>query len=783
MREINFNKNWYFKFGNNVGDEAKKRTNYNLIGLPHSFGIPYYGENDFYVGYGCYYKKFSINYNRYDTICLEFGAVFQVAEIFINGNYVFKHEGGYTAFCVDITKYVKQGENDVFIRVNNLWSETIAPRAGEHVFNGGIYRDVKLLVFPSSYINWCGVKTTITKVKENTYNLNIKTSVSNAIGKTLITTIMDENDEVISTIEDIVDGGEVVQNIQLYYPKLWSTDNPCLYTVRSVLDQDRIDTKFGVRVIEWSVNDGFYLNDRHILLEGANVHQDRGGWADASTHTAIHRDIALMKGCGFNFIRGSHYPHHTEFAKECDRQGMLFWSEAPFWGIGGFSTDGYWNSSAMPVRQKDFAPFEKNLKQQIKEMIDANYNSPSIICWSLGNEMFFSKKEVLEDMKALLIRLCDYVHELDSTRPVAIGGCQRGGLDKFCDVAGYNGDGAIIFKNPDVPNMLTGYGSFAAYRPGKVDLYETRDSENLYHWRAGRAIWCGFHHGSIAGIGNLGICDLYRLPLNAYYAYRNKNLGLPIPKQAIRDNVKRLELTVDKNYLKGDGTDDVMLTCTMYGSHNERVSYDGEVEIEVISGPLILPTGKKMTFHSSLKNCFDGVCAIEARGYYSGKSLVVAKMEDLTSNMVVIDVVSNEDYYNDIVYEVAEKTPVRQSSTSVDIIENKPVMVSSESLVGSSIALTDPLVKKYWSPDKNDSQPYLILDMQKYYYRYNVQVKTKLFSSIIMKIFTSTNSRDWEEIGITDKHSITITNRARYIKIMVNKKAKIKNIKIYERQV
>ncbi|MEG1551783.1 MAG: glycoside hydrolase family 2 TIM barrel-domain containing protein, partial [Oscillospiraceae bacterium] len=152
--------------------------------------------------------------------------------------------------------------------------------------------------------------------------------------------------------------------------------------------------------------------------------------------------------------RGSHYPHHTEFAKECDRQGILFWSENVFWGIGGFKDEGYWDSSAMPTKKEDYLSFENSLKQSLREMIRTNRNSPSIICWSMGNEIFFSKKQVISDARKMVKRLVDYCHSIDDTRPAGIGGVQRGDFDKIGDVAGYNGDGAVLFKNPEKPNMV-----------------------------------------------------------------------------------------------------------------------------------------------------------------------------------------------------------------------------------------------------------------------------------------------------------------------------------------
>ena len=785
MIKINMNQNWYFKFGENTGDERRiTLSNYNLIGLPHSFAIPYYGENDFFVGFGTYYKEFECDYNiEENEVLIEFGAVFQTAEVFINGVHVKTHEGGYTAFTVDVTNYIKNGKNTLFVRVDNTWKETLAPRAGEHVFNGGIYRDVYLIVYPKTHIDWYGVHVSSSKISDNDYELNIETKCVNAEGKTLLSEVFDTDENIVCSSDCKIIKNKAVQKIRIHNPTLWDIDNPYLYTLKTTLGEDELLTSFGIRIIKWTKDNGFFLNGKHLLLEGANVHQDHGGWGDAVTHSGIKRDIALMKNCGFNFIRGSHYPHHIEFAKECDRQGILFWSENVFWGIGGFGSDGFWKSSAMPIKKKHQKAFEESLKQQLSEMIKVNYNSPSIICWSMGNEVFFSKKKVMREARKLIVRLVEYCHELDNTRLAGLGGTQRGGLDTLTDVSGYNGDGAVLFKNPPIPNMVAEYGSIVSYRPGKVDLYETKGSNEYYPWRAGRCIWCGFHHGSIAGIGNLGICDLYRLPLNAYYAYRKKNLGIEIPKQSVKDKPYSLKLTADKKEISTDGTDDTMLTCEVINKNGERVQGDFEITFEVTSGALMLPTGKKMLFNEQLNNCFDGMCAIEARSYYSGISTLIAKCGNLTSNEIAITALGIEEYSNqNIQYILAPKTNVqKRTNRKINIINDRPVMVSSESVVGSSICLTTKSKHKYWSPDRNDREPCIILDLENCYESFEVNISQPIFCKTNYNIFFSTDRENWTALSLNTKaRKIAVKNKARYIKIAVSENVKIKKIKIFE---
>lgn len=781
-----FNSGWYFKFGENKGDEREKEIfDYLLIGLPHSFGIPYYGEDNFYIGYGCYYKKINLKEKPADEILiLEFGAVFQVAEVFVNGEFVMSHEGGYTAFGADITKFVKAGENTVFVRVNNLWNPVIAPRAGEHTFNGGIYRDVYLIWYPSSHISLYGVGITSEKSNENQYIITVTTETENCIGLKLVTSLADKDGAEILSQNCLVEKNITVQKLYVQSPELWDIDNPYLYKIKSSVGTDSLVTEFGIRTIKWSKDSGFYLNGRHLLLDGANVHSDHGGWGDAVTHSGIRRDVMLMKECGFNFIRGSHYPHHTEFAKECDRRGILFWSESVFWGIGGFQKDGYWNSSAMPVKKEHYKSFEKSLKQTTYEMIRQNRNSPSIICWSVGNEMFFSKKEVLPDARELVKRMVDFCHSVDSSRPAAVGGVQREGFDVCGDIAGYNGDGAVLFTNPPVPNMVSEYGSIAAYRPGKYELYETEGSDKYYDWRAGRAVWCGFHHGSIANIGNLGICDLYRLPLRAYFCHRKRLRNIEPPKFPMNGKGQKLKITTDKNTALCDGTDDCMVIIRVYDKNDKRITGDYNITLEVTSGPAILPTGKKMTFTRQNQNSFDGACAIEVRSYFAGKSVLKASCFGLESDKTELEFTGGKEFCGEnISYPVAQyERPQKAFQKDINLINNRPVSVSSEKKESSYLCLTSDSKYKCWQPSQDDANPQIILDTENCYDNFQIKLSRGVFFKNEYSVFTSLDKENWSEVSHNIKSNISFVKPlTRYIKLEFSGFTKVKKIKIFKK--
>src|SRR5690242_6210558 len=160
---LNFNAGWRFERRdvpdgqNTTLDDA----DWQRVGLPHSFSIPYFQSPSFYVGYGWYRKSFDLPaLPKTRHLFLEFEGVFQIADVFVNGVRVGGHRGGYTGFSIDITDAVHPGRNLVAVWVNNNWDPTLAPRAGEHVFNGGIYRDVWLVATNGVHVTWTGTRIT-----------------------------------------------------------------------------------------------------------------------------------------------------------------------------------------------------------------------------------------------------------------------------------------------------------------------------------------------------------------------------------------------------------------------------------------------------------------------------------------------------------------------------------------------------------------------------------------------------------------------------------------------
>lgn len=352
---INFNADWRFKLGKIPG-AARPDFNdaaWERVGLPHSFSIPYFRAATYYTGDGWYRKTFELAAPRSNRrLSMEFEGAFQDARVYVNGFEVIHHRGGYTGFSVDISTVVRAGRNTVAVRVNNDWDPTLAPRAGEHAFSGGLYRDVWLVSTDTIHVPWTGTRITTPDLSAASGKVAFETEVRNDSRQSadvlVRTLIIDARGAVAARMPDAhvqVAPGQVAIAAQcsaaMARPRLWSPETPNLYHAVSRLfvnarERDRFDTEFGFRWFKWTADKGFFLNGQHYYFRGANVHQDQAGWGDAVTNKAIERDIEMIKQAGLDFIRGSHYPHDPHFAETTDRLGLLFLPEAPSWGTAPF---------------------------------------------------------------------------------------------------------------------------------------------------------------------------------------------------------------------------------------------------------------------------------------------------------------------------------------------------------------------------------------------------------------------------------------------------------------
>ena len=725
---VNIDRGWRFF----LGDEARASAGgfddkeWQYVNLPHSFSEPYFRLADFYTGYGWYRRHMTLQAaaNGEQTF-LEFEGAFQDSEVWVNGVRVGEHLGGYTGFSMNVTKAVHAGDNVVAVRVNNLWNGQLNPRAGEHVFSGGIYRNVYLVRTAATHVAWYGTFVTTPKVSEQATTLDVKTEVRNDSAEVapvrLETAILEPGGREVArySSESRVEAGAtetVDQGGEIAMPKLWSPETPALYTAVSRVMvagkvRDEFRTTFGVRWFTWTADDGFALNGKHRYFHGADVHQDHAGWGDAVSDAGARRDVAMVKDAGFDFIRGSHYPHAPAFVNACDELGVLFWSENTFWGMGGFKGDGYWDASAYPVREEDQVPFERHVQEALAEMIRINRNHPSVMVWSMSNEPYFTAKEQLPKMRALLAALVAESHDLDPTRPAAIGGAQRGQIDLIGDIAGYNGDGARLFIHPKVASAVTEYGSAKETRPGTYDPH-LRDlaGQPEFPWRGGQAIWSMYDHGSIAGLeGTTGIVDYFRLPKRGWYWYRKALRGIPPPEWPVAGKAAGLRLTASKPAIDhADGTEDVQVVATVVDAAGKALSNSPEVRFEVVEGPGGFPTGRGIDFKAGTDiPILDGQAAIEFRTYYAGKTVIRATSPGLTEARLEVLSRGAPEY-------VAGKTPeflpgpyvrfvgraVGGTGTQIAIANialDRPTHASSEAPAHEAKFASDGDVSTYWA--------------------------------------------------------------------------------------
>ncbi|MDP4277729.1 MAG: glycoside hydrolase family 2 TIM barrel-domain containing protein [Bacteroidota bacterium] len=691
-------RDWKFMLGDYPGAEKVhyQDESWQPICLPHSFSMPYFLSPSFYTGYGWYRKQLMIkNESGSKHYSLEFEGVFQVCEVYVNGTCVGIHRGGYNGFSVDITKAIHPGNNVVAIRVNNLWNPRLAPRAGEHVFSGGIYRDVWLVETDALHVAWYGTFVTTPRLSETSGIVHVETELNNdaSLGRNgiLKTSIIDPAGKTVAILQSpFTVGPEKTIKInqtseKILHPVLWSPATPALYKAKTeIIDNNRVvdeyETTFGMRWISWTARKGFFINGKHYYFKGCNVHQDHAGWGDAVTNTGFARDVRLMKEAGFDFIRGSHYPHDPAFSDACDSIGMLFWSENCFWGIGGFKPEGDWSCSAYPTIKTDEKAFEESVSESLKDMIRIHRNHPSVIVWSMSNEPFFTVPDKMPNVRALLKKLVSLSHKLDPTRAAAIGGCQRGDIDKLGDVAGYNGDGATLYLNPGVASVVSEYGSTVADRPGDYIPGYGALQEAQFDWRSGQAIWCGFDHGSMAGhFGCMGVVDYFRIPKKQWYWYRNAYRQIPPEKWATEGTPAAVRLSADKTVIeKADGTDDIQLMVTIVDKDGQALSNSPDVKLEIISGPGEFPTGPSILFRKEDDIMIrDGKAAIEFRSYYAGKTLIRATSPGLTPGEITL-ISTGAPEFDSLKNTVPVRPYVRYDAQNQIKKENQPVNLLAE---------------------------------------------------------------------------------------------------------
>ena len=510
---------WRFQKGGALKAEDPKYddSKWRIINLPHDWSIenlpnsnsPFSQEALSQVnggfttgGTGWYRKSFVIPEGQSSKrIVIQFDGIYMNPEIFINGSSLGSHPYGYTSFWYDITRRVKFGKQNILaIKVRNEGENS------RWYSGSGIYRHVWLKILDPVYVAQWGTTIITSEVNPGSAKVNIKTQVNNQSGTPLkirlVTRILNANgiETNKAESEQVIekDGlSDFIQNITVNKPDLWSTESAALYTAVNEVysaDQlvDRAETKFGIRSIQFDVVNGFRLNGVTLKLKGGCYHNDNGPLGSKSYDRAEERRVELLKASGFNAIRCSHNPPSPAFLDACDRLGMLVIDEAFDMWLDGKNVNDY------------HLFFDKWWQKDVESMVRRDINHPSVIMWSIGNEIpNANKPEVAKNAQML----ADYIRKSDPTRPVtsAVNGMNPDKDAYFAalDVAGYNyGTGGnqnnSIFDKDYIrlPSRI-----IVQTESYPLDAFKCWMDVTDHAWLIGDFVWTAFDYIGEASIG------------------------------------------------------------------------------------------------------------------------------------------------------------------------------------------------------------------------------------------------------------------------------------------
>lgn len=441
-QDILLNNDWNFRFSHQVQKGTEVR-----VDLPHTWNAQdaLSGKIDYERGIGNYEKNLFIRPEwKGKRLFIRFEGVNNIADVFINRRHIGEHRGGYGAFIFEITGKVEYGkENSILVRVNNGEQLDIMPLVGDFNFYGGIYRDVHLLITDETCISPLdyaspGVRLIQDSVSHRYAKVRAIVDLSNGSSGNqeveLNVRLLDGQRVVKEGTKNVnLSGNEVMQQeltFEIDQPHLWNgRQDPFLYQAEVTLFRngqmvDRVTQPLGLRFYRIDPDKGFFLNGKHLPLQGVCRHQDRSEVGNALRPQHHEEDVALMLEMGVNAVRLAHYPQATYFYDLMDKNGIIVWAEIPFVGPGGYNDKGF----------VDLPAFRANGKEQLKELIRQHYNHPSICVWGLFNELTELGDNPVEYIKKLNV----LAHQEDTTRPTTSASNQMGDLNFITDAIAWN---------------------------------------------------------------------------------------------------------------------------------------------------------------------------------------------------------------------------------------------------------------------------------------------------------------------------------------------------------
>lgn len=494
---------------------SKDSANWNAVTIPHSYNSIDGLSAKYYRGKGWYKRTVNVTPDdlKGQTALLFEGAA-QKADVYVNGKHLLHHKGGYTPFYITLKGRLHKGENQIMVVCNNEEDVDLIPVASDFNKNGGLHNPAYFLRFPP--VSFSPEGTSLYRLHVSTPKVSAKeaqtivtVNLSNASGKdqnlTLQYTLKDAKGNVIISKTKSVSMAKAVkmekvdEELTFSNPHLWQgTDDPYLYTMLVALvdaqgnSLDRVETKVGYRFFHLDKDKGFFLNGKSYPLRGVAEHQDMSGKASALSKTDFDNDYKIIKELGCNFLRLAHYPHNDYAFRLCDSLGIIVQTEIPWVNVCGVN--------AKPV-------YFETIHSQMREMVQALYNHPSIVFWGMWNELDtwgntdqYQGEIDFQRVQSETAKLYDYTRSLDPYRPIGVTDCS-------------------VYSNP-------------LYNQLKGDFH----SENRYNgWYYDQGYFDGFSKSMHQIHDALGVCNVseYGVGVNPYcHTYITDT-------KAMRDNDKQ----------------------------------------------------------------------------------------------------------------------------------------------------------------------------------------------------------------------------------------------------
>lgn len=606
-RSTLFNDGWKFSLSDPSGAESTSFNDgsWDAVTLPHDFSISQNfttsgeAESGFLPGgTGWYRKSFTVPSScDGKAVILNFDGVYQNAYVYVNGKQVGENHYGYTSFAFDISKYlVCDGLTDNVIAV-----KVVNKLPSSRWYSGsGIYRDVKLIVADQIHVSQNGTQITTPDIENGVGTVSAKVKVANSgtssANITIRNTVYDKKDQKVSESAETtltVEAGssaEASTNNVVTNPSLWSLDDPTQYYVRTEILSggnviDTYDTAFGFRWYKFTKNTGFSLNGKNVKLNGVCMHHDQGALGSAAYYDAMYRQISILKNMGVNLIRATHNPYDEDFIDICDELGILVIEEA----FDGWELAKNGNSNDFSVYFNKTLTGDNEILDgdtsmtwaefAIKSMVKRDRNDPSVILWSLGNEIDEGCSGSTANYPTIAENLINWIKEVDTQHPATLGSNRKttsgniagamakvvasGGiagynyasssdLDRLAD---YNGGVILASETSSATNSRGIYVSTANNQNVDGKLHLTSYDTSKVGWGktahdsiwdtvtkdkvAGECVWTGFDYigeptpwngtGTGSSNGNpypnssyFGIVETTGFPKDTYYLYRSQ---------------------------------------------------------------------------------------------------------------------------------------------------------------------------------------------------------------------------------------------------------------------